>query len=74
MSYSASVRPNMVVPFHRWTNCGPRQLHTEFGPNIRTTFIPAAPLTFNVIFSRFTIQNLRLQFDPPTPFAVHLIK
>ena len=44
MSYSASIRPNMVVPFHRWTNCGPRQLHSEFGPNIHTTSIPAGPL------------------------------
>ena len=44
MSYSASIRPNMVVPFHRWTNCGPRQQHSEIGPNIRTTSIPAGPL------------------------------
>ena len=71
MSYSASFRPNMVVPFHRWTNCGPRQLHSEFGPNIRTTSIPAGPLL--LMFSYFTIQNFRLQFDPP-PFAVHSIK
>ena len=65
MSYSASFRPNMVVPFHRWTNCGPRQLHSEFGPNIRSTSIPAGPLL--LMFSYFTIQNFRLQFDPP-PF------
>ena len=63
MSYSASFRPNMVVPFHRWTNCGPRQLHSEFGPNIRTTSIPAGPLL--LMFSYFTIQNFRLQFAPP---------
>ena len=63
MSYSASFRPNMVVPFHRWTNCGPRQLHTEFGPNIRTTSIPAAPLTFNFIFSRFIIQNCAMSYS-----------
>ena len=67
MSYSASFRPNMVVPFHRWTNCGPRQLHSEFGPNIRTTSIPAGPLSF--MFSHFTIQNFILQFEqrPPPP-------
>ena len=71
MSYRASIRPNVVVPFHRWTNCGPRQLHTKFGPNIRTTSIPAGPLL--LLFSYFTIQNFKLQFDPP-PFAVHSIK
>ena len=53
----------VVVPFHRWTTCGPMQLHTEFGPNIRPTFIPEEPLSF--MFSRFTIQNFRLQFTPP---------
>ena len=63
MSDRASIRPNVVVPFHRWTTCGPRQLYTEFGLNIRTTSIPAGPLSF--MFSRFTIQNFRLQFDPP---------
>ena len=70
MSYRASIRPNVVVPFHRWTTCGPRQLHTKFGPNIRTTSIPAGPLL--LMFSYFTIQNFKLQFDPP--FAVHSIK
>ena len=74
MSYRASIRPNVVVPFHRWTTCGPRQLHTKFGPNIRTTSIPAGPLSF--MFSHFTIQNFILQFEqrPPPPFAVHSIK
>ena len=73
MSYSASFRPNMVVPFHRWTTCGPRQLHSEFGPNIRTTSIPAGPLSF--MFSHFTIQNFILQFEQrPPPLAVHSIK
>ena len=70
MSYRASIRPNVVVPFHRWTTCGPRQLHTKFGPNIRTTSLPAEPLL--LMFSYFTIQNFKLQFDPP--FAVHSIK
>ena len=75
MSYRASIRPNVVVPFHRWTTCGPRQLHTEFGPNIRTTSIPAAPLAFNFIFSRFTIQNFILPFEPrPPPLRGPLIK
>ena len=74
MSYRASIRPNVVVPFHRWTTCGPRQLHTKFGPNIRTTSIPAGPLSF--MFSHFTIQNFILQFEqrPPPPLAVHSIK
>ena len=57
----ASSRPNVVVP--RSTTSSPRQLHTEFGPNIRQTSIPAGPHSF--MFSRFTIQNFRLQFDPP---------
>ena len=65
MSYRTSIRPNVVVPFHRWTTCGPRQLHTKFGPNIRTTSIPAGPLL--LMFSYFTIQNFKLQFDPPPP-------
>ena len=68
MSYSASIRPNVVVPFHMWTTYGPRQLYTEFGPNIRTTSIPAGPLSF--MFSHFTIQNFILQFEqrlPPPP-------
>ena len=73
MSYRASIRPNVVVPFHMWTTCGPRQLHTEFGPNIRTTSIPAGPLSF--MFSHFTTQNFILQFEQrPPPFAVHSIK
>ena len=74
MSYRASIRPNVVVPFHRWTTCGPRQLHTKFGPNIRTTSIPAGPLSF--MFSHFTIQNFILQFEqrPPPSLAVHSIK
>ena len=73
MSYSASIRPNMVVPFHRWTTCGPRQLHTKFGPNIRTTSIPAGPLSF--MFSHFTIQNFILQFEQrPPPFRGPLNK
>ena len=59
MSYSASIRPNVVAPFYRWTTSGPRQRYTEFGPNIRTTSIPAGPLSF--MFSRFTIQNFKLQ-------------
>ena len=51
---------------------GPRQLHTEFGPNIRTTSILAGPLSF--MFSHFTIQNFILQFEQrPPPFAVHSI-
>ena len=62
----------MVVPFHGWTTCGPRQLHAEFGPNIRTTSISAGPLSF--IFSRFTIQNFRLQFDSPPPLCSPLNK
>ena len=70
MSYKVSIRENVVVSFHRWTTSGPRQLHTEFGPNIRTTTIPAGPLS--LMFSHFTIQNFRLQFDPH--FAVHSIK
>ena len=65
MSYRASIRLNVVVSFHRWTTCGPRQLHTEFGPNIRTTSIPAAPLSF--MFSHFTIQNFILQFEQRPP-------
>ena len=65
MSYRASIRPNVVVPFHRWTTCGPRQLHTKFGPNIRTTSIPAGPLSF--MFSHFTIQNFILQFEQRPP-------
>ena len=65
MSYRASIRPNVVVSFYRWTNCSPRQLHTKFGPNIRTTSIPAGPLL--LLFSYFTIQNFKLQFDPPPP-------
>ena len=65
MSYRASIRPNVVVPFHRWTTCGPRQLHTKFGPNIRTTSIPAGPLSF--MFSHFTIQNFILQFETTPP-------
>ena len=74
MSYRASIRPNVVVPFHRWTTCGPRQLHTEFGPNIRTTSIPAGPLSF--MFSHFTIQNFILQFEqrPPPPLRGPLNK
>ena len=74
MFYRASIRPNVVVPFHRWTTCGLRQLHTKFGPNIRTTSIPAGPLSF--MFSHFTIQNFILQFEqrPPPPLAVHSIK
>ena len=39
------------------------QLHSQFGPNIRTTSIPAGPLL--LMFSYFAIQNFRLQFDPP---------
>ena len=66
----ASSRPNVVVPFHRSTTSSPRQLHTEFGPNIRQTSIPAGPLSF--MFSRFTIQNFRLQFDPRPPPQLHL--
>ena len=61
MSYKASIRPNVVVPFHMSTTSGPRQLHTEFGPDIGTTYIPAGPFSF--MFSSFTIQNFRLQFD-----------
>ena len=72
MSYRASIRPNVVVPFHRWTNCGPRQLHTKFGPNIRTTSIPAGPLL--LLFSYFSIQNFKLHFDPPPPFRGPLNK
>ena len=73
MSYRASIRPNVVVPIHWWTTCGPRQLHTKFGPNIRTTSIPAGPLSF--MFSHFTIQNFILQFEQrPPPLAVHSIK
>ena len=60
-AYCASIRPNMVVSFHRWTTSGLRQLHTEFGPNIRPTSIPAGPLS--LMFSRFTIQIFRLLFD-----------
>ena len=71
MTYQASIRPNVVVPFHRWTTSGPRQLNTEFGPDICTTDISAGPLSF--MFSRFTIQNFRLQFNP-TPFVFHSIK
>ena len=59
---SVSDQTWLVVPFHRWTTCGPRQLHSEFGPNIRTTSIRAGPLLH--MFSNFTIQNFRLQFDP----------
>ena len=70
MSYRASIRPNVVVPFHRWTTCGPRQLHTKFGPNIRTTSIPAGPLL--LMFSYFTIQNFKLQFDPPRSRSTQL--
>ena len=70
---SASSRPNVVVSFHKWTTCGPRQLHIEFGPNIRQTSIPAVPLSF--MFLRFAIQNFRLQFDPrPPPFCGPLNK
>ena len=47
------------------------QLYTEFEPNIRTTSIPAGPLSF--MFFSFTIQNFRLQFDPP-PFRGTLNK
>ena len=65
MSYKASIRENVVVSFHRWTYCGPRQLHTEFGPNIRTTSIPAGPLSF--MFPLFTIQNFILQFELRPP-------
>ena len=72
MSDRASIRPNAVVPFHRWTPCGPRQMYTEFGPNIRTASIPTGPLSF--MFSRFTIQNFRLQFDTPPPFRGPLNK
>ena len=38
------------------------QLHTEFGPNIGPTFIPAGPIL--IMFSYFTIINFLLQFDP----------
>ena len=74
MSYRASIRPNLVLPFHRWTTCGLRQLHTEFGPNIRTTSIPAGPLSF--MFSHFTIQNFILQLErrPPPPLRGPLNK
>ena len=74
MSYKASFRPNVVAPFHRWTTCGPKQLHTKFGQNTRTTSIPAGP--FSLTFSHSTIQNFILQFEqrPPPPFAVHSIK
>ena len=68
MSYRASIRPNVVVPFHRWTTCGPRQLHTKFGPNIRTTSIPAGPLSF--MFSHFTIQKEKIRFLP-SPALCH---
>ena len=73
MSYRASIRPNVVVPFHRWTTCGPRQLHTEFAPNIRTTSILTGPLSF--MFCHFTIQNFILQFEQrPLPLRGTLIK
>ena len=72
MSYRASIIPNVVVPFHRWTTCGPRQLHTKFGPNIRTTSIPAGPLSF--MFSHFTIQNFILQFEQRPPLRGPLNK
>ena len=39
MSYKASFRPNVVVPIHRWTTCGSKQLHTKFGQNTGTTSI-----------------------------------
>ena len=73
MSYRASIRPNVVVPFHRWTTCGPRQLHTQFGPNIRTTSIPAGPLYSCSLISLFKISYYNSNNAPP-PFAVHLIK
>ena len=73
MSYKASFRPNVVAPFYRLTTCGPKQLHTKFGQNTRTTSIPAGPISFT--FSHFTIQNFILQFEQrPPPFAVHSIK
>ena len=72
MSYKASIRPNVVVFFHMWTTSGPRQLHTELGPNIRQTSITVLPFSF--MFYRFTIQNIRLLLNLPPPFAVHSIK
>ena len=38
------------------------QLHTELGPNIGTTFIPAGPIW--IMFFYFTIKYFLLQCDP----------
>ena len=74
MPYTANIRLNGVVSFHMWNTSGQKQLHTAIGPNTRSTSIPAGPFSF--MFSRFTIQNFRLQLNltPPPPFAVHSIK
>ena len=72
MSNKASMIQKVVFPFHMWTSSGPRQLHTEFGQNIRPPSILAGPLSF--MFSRFTIQNFRLQFNLNPPFAIQPIK
>ena len=73
MSYRASIRPNVVVPFHRWTTCGPRQLTahkiwTKYSHNFYsggTTFIHV--LSFH--YSKF---HITIRTTPP--LAVHSIK
>ena len=65
----ASSRPNVVVPFHKWTTCGPRQL-TKYSPNFYssgTTFI-------HVPSFRYSKFQITIRPTPPPPLCGPLNK